>query len=107
VTIRGTGFGTSGVVQFGTVAARASFWTSTSITVKVPVFATEGGKDADHEGDHQAQSAWLTVTPTGAAASNGVLFRLASGGHDGDDDGDDDSHSDAPRHQVHLGGDFD
>jgi len=35
----------------------------------------------------------VTVTPQDAAASNGILFRSG--------------HSVAPRHQKHLGGDFD
>ena len=92
VTIRGTGFGTPGVVKFGTVAAKASLWSSTTIVVKVPNWAAERGEGARH-GDRHANSAWVTVTPKDAAASNGILFRSG--------------HSVAPRHQKHLGGDFD
>ena len=92
VTIRGTGFGTPGVVKFGTVAAKASLWSSTTIVVKVPNWAAERGEGARH-GDRHANSAWVTVTPQDAAASNGILFRSG--------------HSVAPRHQKHLGGDFD
>jgi hypothetical protein len=65
MTIRGTGFGTSGVVKFGSTLAKASSWTSTAVVVKVP--------DTGH-----AQSAVVTVTPSGGTASNAVRFRLVS-----------------------------
>ena len=36
VTIKGSGFGTPGAVKFGTLVAKVSSWTGTSIVVKVP-----------------------------------------------------------------------
>jgi IPT/TIG domain len=65
MTIRGTGFGTSGVVKFGTTIAKASSWTSTAVVVQVPT-------------TNHAQSAAVTVTPAGGTASNAVRFRLVS-----------------------------
>jgi|SRR5450631_50361 len=69
VTIRGTVFGTAGVVKFGSTTARVSSWTATSITVKVPAANYRGAVS-------------VTVTSKGAAASNAIGFRIESGHHD-------------------------
>ena len=86
VTIKGTDFGTSGVVKFGRVVAKVSSWTNTKIVVKVPA-------------GHYGHSVLVTVTPTGATASNRVKFSLRSReGNDG--------HQGHHGHFVRLGGDF-
>jgi PKD repeat protein len=77
VTITGTGFGTAGVVRFGTVVATASSWTDTTIVVLVPAGVTREEVD-------------VTVTPAGGSASNGVEFEVKSN-HDGYE-----------HHSVHL-----
>jgi PKD repeat protein len=73
VTISGTGFGSAGIVRFGTVSARVSSWSSTRITVRVP-----SGISSDRVS--------VTVTPSGGTASNGVRFSVSHGDDDGDDD---------------------
>jgi len=70
VTITGTGFGTAGVVKFGTVTATVWSYTNTSIVVSVPAVSREEVR--------------VTVTPTGGTASNGVEFEV-NGSHYGDD----------------------
>jgi len=70
VTIVGTGFGTPGVVRFGTVVAKVSSWAGTRIVVTVP-------------SGHYRSSVLVTVTPKSSTASNAVKFSLGS--HDGDD----------------------
>jgi IPT/TIG domain len=82
ITIRGTGFGTPGSVKFGTVTAKVSSWTQTSIVVTVP--ATSGVTpwlESDVTGPvwyRHAPTILVTETPDGAAASNAVSFRLDS-----------------------------
>ena len=71
MAITGTGFGTAGVVKFGTVAAKASFYSATKIVVVVP-----SGVSCD-EID-------VTVTPVGGVASRGAEFEI-NGHHHGDD----------------------
>ncbi len=68
VTITGTGFGTAGVVKFGTVTATLLSYTNTSIVVSVPVVSREEVR--------------VTVTPTGGTASNGVEFEVKSNNSD-------------------------
>ena len=89
VTIRGTNFGTPGVVKFGEGTARVFYWSSSSIVVTVPsTYIVEVGSD------DASSPVWyrndgtvpVTVTPSGAAASNAVGFRMESSGDDGDDD---------------------
>jgi hypothetical protein len=63
VTIRGTGFGTLGAVQFGTVVTTATSWTDTEIVFSVPA------------GDYRNVAA-LSVIPAGNTASNAVHFRF-------------------------------
>jgi len=89
VTIHGSGFGTLGAVQFGTVAATASSWTDTKIVFEVP------------DGIY-AHVVPVTVTPMSATASNAVNFRLDWDNHHGDD-----ACEQAPRHHVRLAWDFD
>ncbi len=87
VTIRGTGFGTAGVVSFGTLTATVSSWTDTTIVVKVPAVTGVSVRTGD---DHYSVPVWyrheqevsVTVTPLGGAASNGVEFELKSSHHD-------------------------
>ena len=85
VTIHGSGFGTLGAVQFGTVAATASSWTDTKIVFEVP------------DGIY-AHVVPVTVTPMSATASNAVNFRL---------DWDNHHCEQAPRHHVRRAGGFD
>lgn len=90
VTIQGSGFGAAGTVQFGTVDVTVSSWNDTAIIFEVPV-GTFG------------RAALVSVTPEGGTASNAMKFRfdhvrVSAYSH---------SHSDAPRHHVRLGGDFD
>jgi len=103
VTIHGSGFGTLGAVQFGTVAATASSWTDTKIVFEVP------------DGIY-AHVVPVTVTPMSATASNAVNFRLDWDNHHGDDVREqahwdnhhgDDAREQAPRHHVRHAGDFD
>jgi hypothetical protein len=63
VTITGTGFGTSGVVKFGTVTAKASFYSANKIVVVVP-----SGVSRDEVN--------VTVTPLGGTASKGAEFEI-------------------------------
>ena len=80
VKIRGTDFGTSGVVKFGNVTAKASSWTNTTMVVKVPNIAFSMGSKtvAVPVWYRHDQTFSVTVTPTSAAASNAVRFRLDS-----------------------------
>src|SRR5450631_4914611 len=89
VTIRGTNFGTSGVVKFGNVTAKASSWTSTSIVVKVPniAFSMSSKSATVPVWYRHDKTVSVTVTPTGAAASNAVRFSLDSRHGHGHGDG--------------------
>jgi len=105
LTIRGSGFGTPGTVRFGTVEAKASSWTNTTIVVRVPVqiadrVSTDTAVSAPIWYRH-AQTVLVTVTPAGAAASHAVSFHLDSSNHHGDY-----GRWLAPRHNVRLGGNF-
>jgi hypothetical protein len=103
VTIRGSGFGTAGSAKFGTTTAKVSSWTSTAIVVTVPL------RSAVTAPSQSAVSVpvWyrhgvdfsVTVTPTGATASNAVSFRLDSQNKHGDHAGERGS-----RHPVHQAG---
>lgn len=74
VRITGSGFGTPGVVKFGTVSARVLSWGGTRIVVRVPAGIS-------------AHRVLVTVTPGGGTASNGIRFSVVHG-----DDGDDGEH---------------
>jgi hypothetical protein len=71
VTITGTGFGKAGVVKFGSVVAKASFYSATKIVVVVPSGVSRNEVD-------------VTVTPAGGVASKGAEFEI-NGHHHGDD----------------------
>ena len=81
VTIRGTGFGAPGAVRFGSLIARASSWTTTSIVVTVP-----GSVSVSLRSRRAATPVWyrhdqevsVTVTPKARAASNAVHFEMKS-----------------------------
>ncbi|MFL6166833.1 MAG: Ig-like domain repeat protein, partial [Ornithinibacter sp.] len=88
VTITGTGFGTPGVVKFGSATAKAVSWSTTRIVVIVPP-ANAVSLPSRYE---HLRLRWyaheykvlVTVTPKGAAASNGVRFEMkwrATRGH--------------------------
>jgi len=93
VTIRGAGLGRSGPIRFGTVTARASSWTRTSIVVKVPgqagnLVSSKSASEVPVWYGH-AQILRVTVTPSRVAASKVVSFRLDAGklrGEKGRDD---------------------
>jgi hypothetical protein len=94
VTIRGTGFGTPGAVRFGTVPATVSSWTNTKVVVRVPaeiaVRVTRDTTDWVPIWYRHAPTVLVTVipgsaTPSSAAASNAVSFRLDSDNHHGHD----------------------
>jgi len=72
VLVKGTGFGTAGVVTFGSVNASVVYWSSTRIVLRVPAGNVDG-------------TVGVTVTPTGGTASNSIPFRV-EGDHDEDDD---------------------
>jgi hypothetical protein len=61
VTLSGVNFGTSGTVTFNGTMASVTTWSTSSISVVVPVGATSG----------------LVAVTTGAVASNGVNFQVA------------------------------
>ena len=88
VTIKGNGFGTPGAVKFGTLVAKVSSWTGTSIVVKVPeqprVMVLSSSKHSVPVWYRHDQEVRVTVTPAGAAASNGVEFELKSSTHHDD-----------------------
>lgn len=76
-------------MKFGEGTARVFYWSSSSIVVTVPsTYIVEVGSD------DASSPVWyrndgtvpVTVTPSGAAASNAVGFRMESSGDDGDDD---------------------
>ena len=73
VTITGTDLGIGGTVRFGTVVATVTpgTWTATRIVVTVPNVA--GGSQP------------VTVTPAGAAASNGLTYTVTTRAPDGTD----------------------
>jgi PKD repeat protein len=89
VTITGTGFGTPGVVQFGTATAKVVSWSATKIVVIVPaingVVVDTDSEDWTPVWYRHDQEVDVTVTPAGAAASNGVEFELKSSRHHDDD----------------------
>ena len=91
VTIRGTGFGTSGASTFGTAKMKASSWSDDAVVVTVPALfgAMVSSRSAGlvpvwyRHGDRFS----VSVTPEGSAASDVVSFRLDShnargGAHD-------------------------
>src|SRR5450631_415415 len=80
VKIRGTNFGTSGVVKFGNVTAKVSSWTNTAIVVKVPnsAFSVSSKNATVPVWYRHDNTVSVTVTPKGAAASNAVRFSLDS-----------------------------
>jgi PKD repeat protein len=88
VTIDGTGFGTPGVVQFGTATAKVVSWSATRIVVIVPSINSV----AVHSESDSRTPVWyrhdqevrVTVTPAGSAASNGVEFDVKSSSHHDD-----------------------
>jgi hypothetical protein len=70
------------VVKFGTVVAKASSWTSTSIVVRVPArsaFTMRLGSAALPVWYLRAPSTSVTVTPKGVRVSNALSFRLDTG----------------------------
>jgi hypothetical protein len=82
VTIRGTGFGKSGVVSFGSGKAKVSSWSSTKIVVKVPsTYIVKVDSDTASTQPiwyRHDNSVMVTVTPKGAAASNAIGFSVDS-----------------------------
>ena len=80
VTIKGSGFGTPGAVKFGTVAAKVSSWTGTSIVVKVPeqhgVMVLSRSKHSEPVWYRHDQEVRVTVTPKAGAASRSVEFDM-------------------------------
>ncbi len=80
VTIKGSGFGTPGAVTFGTVNAKVSSWTGTSIVVRVPeqprVMVLSGSKHSEPVWYRHDQEVRVTVTPKAAAASKSVEFEM-------------------------------
>jgi hypothetical protein len=88
VTIDGTGFGTPGVVRFGSTTAKVVSWKANKIVVIVPSIGmalrpAKSGHDRVRWYGHDRE-VMVTVTPNGGTASNGVEFELESGsrGHD-------------------------
>jgi hypothetical protein len=63
IVIAGTDLGTAGTVRFGTTAATTGSWSATSVTATVPASLAPGSVN-------------VTVTPTGAAASNALSFTV-------------------------------
>jgi PKD repeat protein len=85
VTISGTDFGTSGVVNFGSATARVLSWSTTAIVVRVPsTYSVKvGSKDeSEHVWYHHDSTVLVTVTPQGGAVSNAVGFRIDSNSDD-------------------------
>jgi hypothetical protein len=80
VEIEGTGFGTAGVVQFGTANARVLSWSAKKIVVIVPSINSVSVDSDDHAPVwyRHDQKVLVTVTPEAAAPSNGVEFDLKS-----------------------------
>jgi PKD repeat protein len=82
VEIEGTGFGTPGVVKFGSATAKVLSWNAKQIVVIVPsinsvVVSSESASWTPSWYGHD-QEVLVTVTPNGAAASNGVEFEMKS-----------------------------
>ncbi len=63
VVIAGSNLGTSGVVKFGGTTATTTAWSATSVTAKVPTSLAPGSVN-------------VTVTPSGATASNALAFTV-------------------------------
>jgi hypothetical protein len=63
VVIAGTTLGAGGTVRFGGTAAATTAWSATSVTATVPAGLVAGATS-------------VTVTPTGAAASNSLAFTV-------------------------------
>jgi PKD repeat protein len=85
VTIRGTDFGTSGMVNFGSATARVLSWSTTAIVVRVPsTYGVNVGSrgDSEHVWYHHDSTVLVTVTPQGGAVSNAVGFRMDSNSDD-------------------------
>jgi hypothetical protein len=94
VTIKGTGFGTSGSVKFGTADATETTSTANEMVVTVPAMDSSFlpmTRVVEREvWNRHARTVLVTVTPKGGAASIGVTFTLdrAKGDHEGDHRGD-------------------
>jgi PKD repeat protein len=81
VEIEGTGFGSPGVVKFGSSTARVLSWNAKKIVVIVPSINSVSVSSKSDERPtwyRQDQEVLVTVTPKGAAASNGVEFEMKS-----------------------------
>ena len=83
VTIDGTSFGTPGIVQFGSSTAKVLSWNANKIVVIVPSInsVSVSSSKSDDEGPswyRHDQEILVTVTPNGAAVSNGVEFEMKS-----------------------------
>ena len=61
VVIAGSNLGSGGAVRFGTTLATTTAWSATQVTATVPATLAPG-------------AATVTVTPTGATASNGLVY---------------------------------
>jgi hypothetical protein len=84
------------VVSFGNVTAKASSWTNTAIVVNVPnmAFSMTSNTATVPVWYRHDKTVLVTVTPTNAAASNAVRFRVdVRHGH-----GDGHSHGDGHGH---------
>jgi PKD repeat protein len=85
VTITGTGFGTPGVVKFGSATAKVVSWSATKIVVIVPAINSVTTNNSTPVWYRHDQEVRVTVTPAGAAASNGVEFEVKSSRYSHDD----------------------
>jgi Bacterial Ig-like domain (group 3) len=88
VTIRGTGFGSAGVVNFGANTARIVSWSTTAIVVRVPStnsVTTRSNDDDKPVWYSRGLKVPVTVTPAGAGVSNAVTFRVSSYSEHDDD----------------------
>jgi IPT/TIG domain len=100
VTIKGSGFGELGSVQFGKVVTTAKSWSDTQIVFEVPAGTA-------------ARVAHVSVLNGGDAASNAVSFRFDKGQRSHHSFGNDHSHHGVhsgwfgPRHHLLFGGDDD
>ena len=72
------------MVKFGTVTARVSSWTATSITVTVPATNSVSIVSNNDDSVWSSGTVSVTVTPKGAAVSNAIGFRVSSSSHHGD-----------------------
>lgn len=63
VVVAGSNLGSGGTVRFGATTATTTAWSATQVTATVPAGLAPG-------------AATVTVTPTGAAASNGLVYTV-------------------------------